>query len=516
MRLDTIFRAQAVRHPEKAALVCGSDRVSYGELDRRIRHLATGLLKLGAKAGDRLVINLPNGIELVELLYAAFSIGVIVVPVSTRLTPLELQYICRDSKPFAVALEADFALRAEVAKELPDAIFISTGTMISGTIGMAELRANDPAPLHPLPFADDALVMYTSGTTGAPKGAVLTHSNLIVQNYFVHAVEWGISSDDRYLVTTPLAHRAGLARLANALSLGGTLVILKSFDRVAAIRAIENEKITVLGMVPTVCRMMLPAIQDDPSRCASLRCIVVTGEAFPVELKRKFMSLLPHVRLVSFFAMTEAGAVTSLSHEEQFARPESIGRPTPGVEIRIVDDRGTDTVPGQPGELLVRSGEPGRFTVMRCYYQRPEETATALRDGWLHTGDIAKCDELGYLYIVDRKKDMIITGGLNVYTKEVEQALLTNPGIADAAVVGIPDDVYGESVVAFVERPADSPLTIEDVIATAQGRIAGYKKPKHVFLVDDLPRNGTGKVLKHELRLRAERLLHPSPEAAKV
>jgi len=515
MRLDTIFRAQAVRYPEKTALVCGSDRVSYSELDRRILNLATGLLKLGAKTGDRLVINLPNGIELVELLYAAFTIGVIVVPVSTRLTPLELQYICRDSKPFAVALEADFALRAEVAKDLPDAVFISTGAKIFGAIGLAELRANDPAPLHPLPFADDALVMYTSGTTGAPKGAVITHSNLIVQNYFVHAVEWGISSDDNYLVTTPLAHRAGLARLANALSLGGTLVILKTFDPVAAVRAIEDEKITVVGMVPTVCRMMLPAIQEDPSRCASLRCIVVTGEAFPVELKRKFLSLLPHVRLVSFFAMTEAGAVTSLAHEEQFVRPESIGRPTPGVEIRIVDDRGADTVPGQPGELLVRSGEPGRFTVMRCYYERPEETATALRDGWLHTGDIARCDELGYLYIVDRKKDMIISGGLNVYTKEVEQALLTNPGIVDAAVVGIPDDVYGESVVAFVERSADSSLTIEDVIATAQGRIAGYKKPKHVFLVDDLPRNGTGKVLKHELRLRAERLLRPSPEAAR-
>ncbi|MVT54221.1 AMP-binding protein [Bradyrhizobium yuanmingense] len=216
MRLDTIFRAQAVRYPEKTALVCGSDRVSYGELDRRILYLAAGLLKLGAKAGDRLVVYLPNGIELVELLYAAFSIGVIVVPVPTRLTPLELQYICRDSKPFAV-LWRRTSLCAPKSRRTFRTQSSSPPPKISGTVALAELRTNDPTALHRLPFADDALVMYTSGTTGAPKGAVITHSNLIVQNYFVHAVEWGISSDDIYLVTTPLAHRAGLARLANAL-----------------------------------------------------------------------------------------------------------------------------------------------------------------------------------------------------------------------------------------------------------------------------------------------------------
>jgi long-chain acyl-CoA synthetase len=511
MRLDTVFRAQAIRHAAKLAVVCGKDRITYGELDHRVRRVASGLIRLGAKAGDRLVVYLPNGIELVELLYASFSIGVIVVPVSTRLTIGELGHICRDCKPFAVAVVGP--ARGDLASAVPDSIFITIEAQGAASIDFAELRSTAAqAPPTALSINDDALVMYTSGTTGAPKGAIITHSNMVVQNYFVHAVEWGISSEDRYLVTTPLAHRAGLARLVNALSLGGTLVIMESFDPKAAVLAVQAEKITVAGMVPTVCRMMLPAIQEDPSTCASLRCIVVTGEAFPVELKRKFMDLLPHVRLVSFFAMTEAGAVTSLSHEEQFALPDSIGRPTPGVEIKIIDDDGRDVEPGQPGELIVRSGEPGRFTVMRGYYNRPEETARALKDGWLHTGDIARADEQEYLYIVDRKKDMIISGGLNVYTKEVEQALLANPEVGDAAVVGVPDDIFGESVVAFVERHSSSKLTEADVIAGVQGRIAGYKKPKRIFFMDSLPRNGSGKVVKPELRARAADLMQRSPQ----
>ncbi|MBR0954925.1 class I adenylate-forming enzyme family protein [Bradyrhizobium canariense] len=510
MRLDTVFRAQAVRYPEKTAVVCGSDRITYGELDTRVRRVAEGLMRLGAQPGDRIVVYLGNGAELVELLYAAFSIGAIVVPVSTRLTLPELQHICRDSQPFAIALAGDPATCAALAKDLPRALFITTEAREGRSVDFTELRSTEAGILGALPTDDDALVMYTSGTTGAPKGAIITHSNMVVQNYFVHAVEWGISNEDRYLVTTPLAHRAGLARLVNALSLGGTLVIMKSFDAKVAVKTVETEGITVAGMVPTVCRMMLPAIQEDPSRCASLKCIVVTGEAFPVELKRKFMALLPDVRLVSFFAMTEAGAVTSLSHEEQFVHPDSIGRPTPGVEIRIVDDRGIAVAPGEPGELLVRAGEPGRFTVMRGYYNRPDETAKVLRDGWLCTGDIAKADAHGYLYIVDRKKDVVLSGGLNIYTKEVEQALLAHPGVRDAAVIGVPDEIFGESVVAFIERQDTMLLTAADLIASVQERIAGYKKPKHVFIVDSLPRNGTGKVLKQELRTRALQSLQQS------
>ncbi|MGY3355318.1 acyl-CoA synthetase (AMP-forming)/AMP-acid ligase II [Bradyrhizobium sp. GM0.4] len=504
MRLETIFRAQALRHPDKIALVCGDERLTYRDLDRRIRSVASGLRTQGVGRGDRIVVFLSNGIEIVELFYAAFSVGAIVIPVTTRLTPHELQHICFDSQPFAIVFEGNGASISEVLQANPDAIWITTGRDVEGAVEYAELRKTEPDRSPRLSIeSDDAIIMYTSGTTGKPKGAILTHSNVVVQHCFINAVEWGISSEDHYLVTTPLAHRTGFARLANSLTLGGTLVVMKKFDPRETVDVIAREKITVVGMVPTVCRMLLPEIKADPSRCASLRRIVVTGEAFPVELKQQFLALLPDVRLVSFFAMTEVGGVTSLSHEEQFDHASSIGRPTPGVEIRIVDDTGIEVKTGEPGELLVRVGQPGRYSVMRGYYNRPDETAKAIKDGWIYTGDVAKADDDGYLYIVDRKKDMVLSGGFNIYTKEVEQALQQNPEVADAAVVGVPDAVFGEAVAAFIEREQGAAPTPGSVVEHVRNLVAGYKKPKYVFIIDALPRNSLGKVLKRELRDRA-------------
>jgi acyl-CoA synthetase (AMP-forming)/AMP-acid ligase II len=501
MRLENILRAQAVRYPDKTALVCGSERIDYRDLERRVRCVASGLKQQGTGPGDRIVLFLSNGTEIVELFYAAFSIGAIVVPVTTRLTPHELQHICADSQPSVIVFDGAGTEISDVLRANPDAVWITTGSNVAGAIDYAQLRETEPVALPPLPIdADDAVIMYTSGTTGKPKGAIITHANVVVQHCFVNAVEWGISAADRYLVTTPLAHRTGFARLANSMTLGGTLVVMKKFDPRETVETIAKDSITVVGMVPTVCRMLLPEIASDPSRCASLRRIVVTGEAFPVELKRRFLELLPDVRLVSFFAMTEVGGVTSLSHEEQFDHAASIGRPTPGVEVRLVDDAGHDVKTGEPGEMLVRVGQPGRYSVMRGYYNRPEETEKAIRDGWIHTGDVAKADDDGYLYIVDRKKDMVLSGGFNIYTKEVEQALLQNSDVADAAVVGVPDAIFGEAVAAFIEREAGRDPTPASIVEHVRNLVAGYKKPKYVFIVDALPRNSLGKVLKRELR----------------
>jgi len=508
MRLETVLRAQAVRHPGKIALVCGNERIAYRDLEGRIARVASGLKELGLGAGDRIVLFLNNGVEIVELFYAAFSLGAIVVPVTTRLTPHELQHICSDSQPLVIVFEGPGDAIQNVLEANPDAVWIAIGEGREGAISYETLQNSDIAPLPLLSVqSDDAVIMYTSGTTGKPKGAIITHANVITQHCFINSVEWGISSSDHYLVTTPLAHRTGFARLSNSMTLGGTLVVMKKFEPGQTVETIANEKITVLGMVPTVCRMMLPEIKADPEKCASLRLIVVTGEAFPVELKRQFLALLPHIRLVSFFAMTEVGGVTSLSHEEQFDHAASIGRPTPGVEVRIVDDANNIVKTGEPGELLVRVGEPGRYSVMRGYYNRPDDTAKAIEDGWIRTGDVAKADEDGYLYIVDRKKDMVLSGGFNIYTKEVEQALIANPDVADAAVVGVPDPIYGEAVAAFIEPAKGSKPTPQSVVDQVRGLVAGYKKPKYVFVLDELPRNSLGKVLKRELREIADDLI---------
>jgi acyl-CoA synthetase (AMP-forming)/AMP-acid ligase II len=508
MRLELMLRAQAIRYPGKIALICGDERISYAELERRIARLASGLRRHCVREGDRVVLFLPNSTAIVELFYAAFSLGAIVVPVTTRLTPHELGYICGDSQPKAIAFENDGAAIAAVLDANPQAVRISVGSSPADAVSLAALAETEAEPLPRLRSGlDDALIMYTSGTTGKPKGAIVTHSNIVTQHGFINAIEWGISHADRFLVTTPLAHRTGFARLGNALTLGGTLIIMTKFDPKQTVETIAREGVTVAGMVPTVCRMLMPEISADPSRCASLRRIVVTGEAFPVELKRQLIALLPDVQLVSFFAMTEVGGVTSLSHDEQFTHASSVGRPTPGVEVRIVDDLGADVAEGEPGELLVRVGEPGRYAVMRGYYNRPEDTAKAIEDGWIHTGDMARLDAEGYLYIVDRKKDMILSGGFNIYTKEVEQALVSHAGVADAAVIGVPDPIYGEAVVAFIEPLPGVTLHDAAILDHVRTLIAGYKKPKYIFVVETLPRNSLGKVLKRELREQVDGMI---------
>ncbi len=433
MRLEELLFRHAGRRPQHEAVVCGNRRLTYEQLKRSIE-----MQKGPPRVGERVAVRIPNSIEFVEQAYAAWAAGAVVVPVNTRLSPQEVQFILEDSKA--------------------------------------------GVPSGP----DDCLILYTSGTTGRPKGAVNTHANVIVQNVNHHVAAWGIGEDDRFLATTPLAHRAGIGRLVNALGLGGTLVIMEKFDAAGALALIERERITVAGLPPTVIRMMLPAIRSDPRTCRSLRRVIVSTEAFPPHLMREVSALLPHTAFYGVYGMSEA-AVSSASLEEQLERPGTVGRPLPGVEVRI-----------EAGELLVR----GKDAVMKGYFNRPEANADAFRGGWFHTGDLARQDADGYLYIVDRKKDMVVTGGYNVYSKEVEQALARHPDIADAAVIGVSDALYGEAVAAFVEPRPGARLDAQAVIEHCRALLAGYKKPRHVVFVESLPRNSLGKVLKSELRKR--------------
>jgi acyl-CoA synthetase (AMP-forming)/AMP-acid ligase II len=505
MRLEAVFAAHAQRHPDRTAIICGEQRISYGELQRSINVVAGGLAKLGLGVDDKIVLYLPNGLEIVQLLYASFTLGAVAVPVTTRMTVGELGHFYHDSGARILAFHADQADHlADLRAAHPEMTAIVLGGTVEGATAMADLLAGPEATLPEVPLTqDECMINYTSGTTGRPKGAIITHANVHLMNGLMHAVEWDISGDDVFLVATPLAHRTGMGRLSNALCLGGTIVVMESFDPARAVRLIAAEGVTVMGMVPTVCRMILPHIAADPEKCRSLRRVVVTGEAFPVELKEQFIALLPDCKLVSFFAMTEAGAVTSLSHAEQFSHAASVGRPMPGIEVIIADEAGREVASGEVGEMMVRCGAPGAYTMMKGYLNLPEESAAALKDGWFRTGDMARRDDDGYLYIVDRKKDMILSGGFNIYSKEVENAILGCAGVADAAVVGVSDDIYGEAVAAFVEPEADARPSEEEIIEHCRTVIASYKKPKYVVFLDSLPRNTIGKVLKRDLRNHA-------------
>jgi long-chain acyl-CoA synthetase len=461
LRLEQLLFSHAERTPERIAVVSGERRISYGELARSIKKISNELKK-SVRPGDRIALHLPNGIEFVQLFYAALAAGASVVPINTRLAPPEVEHILQDARPALVFDENEKPVLEEKAESL-------------------QPQTNE-----------DCVVLYTSGTTGKPKGAINTHANVIVQNVYQHAIAWGIGAADVFLATTPLAHRAGIARLANALGLGGTLVAMAKFDAAAALEAIGRERVSVAGLPPTVLRMMLPEIRRDPEKCASLRTVIVSAEAFPLPLLQEMVCVLPHVRFHAVYGMSEA-AVSSASYAEMLERPGTAGRPYPGIEVALDGD-----------ELLVR----GAFAVMKGYLGEPGLAPGA----WFRTGDLATRDDHGYLTIVDRKKDMVVSGGYKVYSKELEQVLVQHPGVEDAAVVGVPDATYGEAVAAVIQPRPGQKLLEEDILEHCRARLAGYKKPRHVLFVDALPRNALGKVVKRELRIRIEAALCPRPD----
>ena len=504
MKLATMLALNAQRYPDKVALVCGERRLTFAGLDARADRLANALAGRGVGCGDRVAIAMPNEVELVEAMAAVLKLGALIVPLSTRLGAREIAYILGNCEPRAAVYSA--GMRAAAAAGLdavPGALRIVVGGAGAGEEDFsAFLAAGAPhPPPAPPAAADDCMVAYTSGTTGRPKGAVGTNANIVFAA-LANAVEWRVGEADVVLATTAMAHRTGLGRLANMFVSGCRLVMQPRFDAAGAVSLIEREKVTIAGGVPTVFRMLMPEFEKRPAALASLRLICATGEVFPAPLKRRIAALLPDVGLYTFLAQTEAGFVAGLRPEEQAARPHATGRAILGIEIRAVDAAGETVPAGEPGEILVRSGAPGRAAVMREYFRDPEATRAAFLGDWFRTGDIGYFDAEGFLYFVDRAKDMIVTGGLNVYSKEVEIALVEHEAVADAAVVGVPDESFGEAVAACVVLEPGARATAEEMIEHCRARIASYKKPSRVHFVDDLPRNSTGKVVKPELKRR--------------
>ena len=310
----------------------------------------------------------------------------------------------------------------------------------------------------------------------------------------------GLKGTDRTLVATPMAHRTGIARVAAAFCQASTLVVQERFDPEETVRLLEKEKATHIGLVPTIANMLLPEMTKRPEACKSLQYMLATGEVSPVKMKEKLFSVLSKLELHSFYSQTEAGLVCNLRPDEQTKFSGSIGKPVKGVEVKIVNQKLQDVSPGESGENLVRWGMPGSVSVIREYFQQPEETRKNFTNSLLRTGNMAKANLEGYLYFVDYLKDIIVSGGLNIYSREVEEALLLHPDIQDAAVIGVPEKTFGEAVKAFVIPVKEAKPSPDVLIAHCMTQIASYKKPKYIQLVGALPRNSVGKVAKHLLR----------------
>jgi long-chain acyl-CoA synthetase len=502
MKFATYIASHARTMGDKDALICGTQRIRFAELHESTDRIAQSLRAQGIAVGDRVAIYLPNSVEFVRAFIAIVKAGAIAVPVNLPLSAPEIAHILSDCQPKAAFISDETrATFLRAAEHLEGIARIAVESAQPGEIPFADMIAKGAPQTPEVPYDfDDCMICYTSGTTGKPKGAILTQANFIVLNGFLNATLWGLSASDRHLATTPLAHRTGFARVANLITHGSTLFILKRFDTKEAARIVREEQITVVGMVPTVGRLMLPEIEAAPQDFASLKLMLFTGEAFPQDVKERLHRALPHVELRAFYAMTEHGGITSLNTQDLFSHPSSVGKVIPGIELRLVDSAGNEVASGEVGEIWLRTGEPGRFLGMRGYFNRPRETAETIKDGWIMTGDMGRFDADGYLFIMDRKKDMVLSGGYNIYSKEVELTLSEHQAVRAAAVIGVPDPVYGEAVCAYVEFHESMSVDAETLIAHCRDRIASYKKPKFVEFIGELPRNSTGKVLKAKLR----------------
>ncbi|WP_409465259.1 acyl-CoA synthetase [Amycolatopsis sp. GA6-003] len=472
--------------PESVALVAAEtgERITYADLESRVARRAAGLRELGVRKGDRVALLGLNSTGYLETLFAVAWLGAITLPINFRLTAAEIEYLLDDARPVVVVHDGTFAALAREA---------SGGRTL---VDNSELPREDRVEPEPTGPDEVAVLMYTSGTTGRPKGAMLTHGNLEANAINVLTSGEGILPSDRTLTVAPLFHIGGLALFTlPLLYAGGTVVVAGKFDPQETLALLQREKITVHFMVPAMWAAMTQVPDFDSYDLSRLRYLLCGGAPCPLPVIEFYES--KGLTFVEGFGMTELSPA-ALVLESAFVRSRagSVGRPFLHVEARIVDERDDDVPTGTVGELVLRGPN-----VFAGYWGLPEASAEALRGGWFHSGDLARADADGFVTLVDRKKDMIISGGENVYPIEVEQVLHRHPDIADVAVIGAPDPQWGETVVAVVVPENDS-LDGDTVIAYCRERIAAFKCPRRVEMVDELPRNATGKLLKRELRAR--------------
>ncbi|MGW6417468.1 long-chain-fatty-acid--CoA ligase [Streptomyces sp. NPDC055055] len=481
----------AQRQPGRPALRLGRQVLSYEELDERSARAAALLTSEGVRPGDRVALMLPNVPEFVVLYYGVLRAGAVVVPMNPLLKTRETEFHLTDSG--AVRLFEWHQAPGEGAQGAAAAGVRHTA--VEPADFAARLAAYEPLPgIADTDDEDMAVLLYTSGTTGRPKGAVLSHAGLR-HNTEVNSVHiQRMTPDDVVVGCLPLFHIFGqICTMSAAVRSGASLVLIPRFDPGAVLEAVAREGATVFEGVPT----MYAALLQHPSEAdvSTLRMCISGGASLPVEILHGFERRFG-CPVLEGFGMSETSPVVTFNHPDRPRKAGSIGTPIRDVEVRLLDEEGQDVAPGEIGELAVRGPN-----LMKGYWNRPEETRAAVPDGWLRTGDLARADEDGYLYVVDRKKDMIIRGGYNVYPREIEEVLHEHPAVALAAVVGIPHPELGEEVAAAVVLRPDvrtTPAVLRDYV---KDRMAAYKYPREVWLVDALPLGPSGKILKREITL---------------
>jgi len=494
-----IFTAN--KFPKRTALIFEEKRFTYQEFNDRVNRFANALLRLGLRKGEKVATLLFNSNQFVEIFFATVKIGGVFTPINFRFTAQEVFYILdhSDARFFIYGEEFSNLIETIRSRLKKVDIYISVGESISSSVLNYEKLLGDSFPNEPnIPIyeRDECQVMYTSGTTGRPKGALLTHGNILwnLVNTILGREE---KEGEVSLVIGPLYHTAALNNhFITRVALAGTSIFIKDFDPKKVMEIIKKEKVNVISGAPAMYHLLLSLPYEEYDTKSITKC--TTGASIlPNETKERLMKLFPNIHGVyDVYGCTEATpSIAILNARDSLRKRECVGPPVPFLEVRIVDDQDRDVPTGEVGELICRGPN-----VMKGYYKDRKATREALKGGWLHTGDFGRMDEEGYVYIVDRKKDMIVSGGENIYPREVEELLYHHPKIHDVAVIGIPDPIWGESVKAFVVLKNGEVMREEEVIEYCKSHLASYKKPKSVEFMEFLPRNPSGKVLKTLLR----------------
>jgi acyl-CoA synthetase (AMP-forming)/AMP-acid ligase II len=502
LNVGYLLANSAAKHPRRLALADREGRRSFAELEDRAARLAGALLAAGLTPGDRVGILFHNGARFVEAYFAALWVGLVATPVNFRLVGREMTYILNDSGARALLYGPEFAETiAAAAPELHTVgLYISPGGQGPDPCRDYEAFLAGGAPAGLSPAVDEATpcqIMYTSGTTGRPKGAVINHGN-VLWNLIntMHGRE--DRPGQRSIIVGPLYHTAALNNhLTIQIALGGASILLDRFEPQELLATIQAERANVISGSPAMYLLLMQQAAGGGWDLSSITKCTAGADKLPMEVKRRLLEFFPNISGVyDVYGCTEASpTITILAAADSLERDGSVGRPLPFLQAKVVDELGRELAAGQVGEVVCRGPN-----VMQGYHANPEATARVLREGWLYTGDLARTDEDGFFYIVDRKKDMLVSGGENIYPREVEEVLYAHPAVADAAVVGAPDQVWGQKVVAFVQLREGRRAAEEEIIAFCKENLASYKKPRQVIFLPEIPRNASGKALKYRLQ----------------